>query len=709
MSRGPWQLWVLAGLVPALPLALLVWSSFPATDGENVRSLVGAWKAHDGPLQGAGAPALDDAAWLTVRLPGALRPQGITGTEAWFRQRVELSAFDPSERFFVSFGNVRCAMLDLYVNGTLVGREESVTNYQTNLMQKNGWSVPPGLLNPGQNLVAAHLWWAADAAQPAVLEPRLLLGPARSIEAEFLRMRTLHTFLIDGATFLLVLAVPMLLVLRAIETRPLERKKHARGALMALGTVLYTGWLSGLGMALVPLPSLPETAWVRVSLVALIAAPWGFWEYFDVYVLGGISTLGRVNRVVSSLLILLVLIGAVSGVELISVYLSLPLVYMVVLNTRHLVKQPSVRSFAHFSVVVCVSGAAVLDLLVNLSLLDLGDLSGAAFANVAIVITAVLLSDFVDYSRQNHVLTVSLAERNEALGEALGRAVEADRLKGEFLSTMSHELRTPLNAIVNVPPGLLADFAQNPGLRCPGCGAQFGAEGAQAPAQEGALCPTCRQQPLVAQASWRYEGDPAAAVRHLSLIERAGTQLLGLVTDILDYTNLQAGRSAPATHRIDVGPVLAAVTDRLAPLAASRKVAVGATVSPDALALIDPDHLASIVEKLLKNAIQFSAEGGLVEVSVETSDDRLVLRVRDSGMGIAPENHQRIFKAFHQVEGGSTRRYGGVGLGLALAKSMAEASGGRIGVDSQLGAGSTFWVEVPGGGAAPRNASEAST
>jgi hypothetical protein len=278
MNRGPWQLWVLAGLAPALPLALLVWSSFPSTDGENVRSLVGAWKVHDGPLQGAGAPGLDDSAWPTVRLPGALRPQGITGTEAWFRQRVELSAFDPDERFFVSFGNVRNSMVHLYVNGTLVGREESFTDYQTNLMQKNGWSLPLGLLRPGPNLVAVHLWWASHAPQPAVFESRLVLGPARIIEAEFLRMRTLHRFLIDGATFLLVLAVPMLLVLRAIETRPLERKKHARGALMALGTVFFNGWLSGLGMALVPFLTIPEVVWARLALIALIVTPWCFWN-----------------------------------------------------------------------------------------------------------------------------------------------------------------------------------------------------------------------------------------------------------------------------------------------------------------------------------------------------------------------------------------------------------------------------------------------
>jgi signal transduction histidine kinase len=401
--------------------------------------------------------------------------------------------------------------------------------------------------------------------------------------------------------------------------------------------------------------------------------------------------------------VVLVAVGVVTGLDLISLYLTLPVTYLTALSTWHLLKHPSVRSFAHFAVVSCVAVAGLLDLLGNLSLVDLGHLSGTAFADVGIIITAVLLSDFVEYSRQNQVLTLSLAERNEALGVALGRAVEADRLKGEFLSTMSHELRTPLNAIVNVPPGLLADFAENTVLRCPGCGAQLGAEGAQAPLdQAGALCPNCRQQPLVAEARWQYEGDPAAAVRHLSLIERAGTQLQGLVTDILDYTNLQAGPSAQATQRIDVAPVLGEVTARLAPLAASRRVSVGVTVSPDAQALIDPDRLASIAEKLLKNAIQFSAEGGLVEVWVEATSDRLVLRVRDQGMGIAPENHERIFKAFHQVEGGSTRRYGGVGLGLALAKGMAEASGGRIGVDSQLGAGSTFWVEVPRGGNAPR-------
>src|SRR5690606_4462178 len=106
----------------------------------------------------------------------------------------------------------------------------------------------------------------------------------------------------------------------------------------------------------------------------------------------------------------------------------------------------------------------------------------------------------------------------------------------------------------------------------------------------------------------------------------------------------------------------------------------------------DPDKLETVIRNLVSNALKFTPQGGAVHVETRLQNDRLLLSVADTGIGIKPEDHNRIFDRFVQIDGSRSRAFSGTGLGLSLARELIELHGGTIGVDSELGRGATFWI-----------------
>ncbi len=250
-----------------------------------------------------------------------------------------------------------------------------------------------------------------------------------------------------------------------------------------------------------------------------------------------------------------------------------------------------------------------------------------------------------------NVLAAAIGRRrkDEALRVAKEEAELANSAKSSFLSRMSHELRTPLNAILGFGQLLQMD------------------------------APTGRQQ---------------ECIKH---VLTGGQQLLSMIDDVLDISRLELGHGILVPDAVVPRQHIASSIDLIRPLSAPRRVAVELEDGPaaDRAVLVNRQRLNQILLNLLTNAVKYNQPGGRVTVSCRVMPAaRLRIAVTDDGPGIAPENFGRLFVPFDRL-GAERTDVPGTGLGLALCKNLVEAQGGQIGVESTLGAGSTFWIQLP--------------
>ncbi|BCG26903.1 hypothetical protein TUM18999_50940 [Pseudomonas tohonis] len=258
-------------------------------------------------------------------------------------------------------------------------------------------------------------------------------------------------------------------------------------------------------------------------------------------------------------------------------------------------------------------------------------------------------------------VVIDISERKAAeqrLRDQAEQLILANRYKSEFLANMSHELRTPLNSILILSDQLRQNSAGN----------------------------------LTEKQS-----------RHADIVHRAGSDLLQLINDVLDLAKVEAGRMQLKLEPLNVQDMLVELDASLRPMAEIKALRLITQVEAGVPRVIHSDRvrLHQILRNLLSNALKFT-EQGEVELSIglvdrTDGDGREIIRftVRDTGIGIPPEQHERIFQAFQQIDGSTSRRFGGTGLGLAITRQLVLALDGEIRIVSQPGQGSSFIVELP--------------
>ena len=250
-----------------------------------------------------------------------------------------------------------------------------------------------------------------------------------------------------------------------------------------------------------------------------------------------------------------------------------------------------------------------------------------------------------------HVAPLELGGRRHAIGffYDVTQVDRLERVRQEFLSNISHELRTPLTSIIAFVETL----------------------------EDGAI------------------DDRENNRRFLGVIHRNAERMRSLIADILELSLIESGNVSIVKVQVRLGSLVAEIFASLASKAAARKVRLISEVPEDCRVLADPGRLEQMLTNLIDNAIKFNVEGGIVTVTCRSSENSSMITVADTGEGIPKENLQRVFERLYRLDRGRTRDVGGTGLGLAIVKHLARLHGGEISVESELGRGTAFHVEMP--------------
>lgn len=272
----------------------------------------------------------------------------------------------------------------------------------------------------------------------------------------------------------------------------------------------------------------------------------------------------------------------------------------------------------------------------------------------AAIATKKMVESNENLRRTNRLLnqkTKQLEEQQKKIESQNKKLKELSQLKSQFLANMSHEMRTPMNAIMGFSQMLLRNYPEPI---------------------------TQKQEDLV------------------SRIFNNSKHLLNMLNEVLDFSKIESGNTKLNAEKFDVGDLVTNTVEELRSLAVKKNLPLKIDLDTEATKIVnDREYLRRVLINLIGNAIKFTDEGQVSVKMAEIDSEKLEIAVIDTGIGIAPEHLENIFEAFHQVDLTLSRKHCGTGLGLAISSKLVKAMGGKISVESKLGQGAIFRVQLP--------------
>ncbi len=616
----------------------------PPFPEEELVELNGDWKFTNTEMRSWASPEIETSKWKSLTLPVAMPRTGAVG-EVWLRREFELARV-PNDNLAIVLGSIRGGF-ELSVNGQSLGFHEAFRIIAfPDIGGTRAWTVPNSLLRVGKNVVGLHFF-----DSNAILDARNFGGPAKIVMPWYARTQGVNRFLQIGVVLGFGLLAPILFGLRAVAETIKAKRLYGAAAFGAATCSFYSATTPG--FVLIPF-DLSAAQFTIIASWATVGIAIGLIEFFEEHFRRDVSVFRKANRYIGAAFTVFIIINTDIAYKIYCLYLFAPIAYLVFLSVREL-RKPTLVNVSILAGMLGLATSAVMALLNTLGVVFTPHFFVYALAWLASMMALIVLEDV---TRRTHEKARLLAE----LGRKAIAAEAATKAKSQFLAAMSHELRTPLNGVSG-----MADIALN-----------------------GPLTVDQRDALLTIRASADW--------------------LINTVEEVLEFAKAEGGKIVMQDGPWNPRELIAEIARVLSPAAQQKKLELTVEIAKNVPEVVRGDgfHVRQVISHLASNGIKFTHTGSVTLRVFSPAIGRLAFSIGDSGIGISPIDHQRIFEAFTQVDAGTARRFDGAGLGLTLARELVGRMGSELKVTSALGKGSTFSFELnaPLVQAPPKSSSE---